>query len=121
MPAKQGDLFRAPRKATRRRPYRGLPPYQEHSDTSQAASASVAESASGMRARVLDYIKASPTGRTRDEIEVGLGLLMQTVSPRVCELAELGLIEDSGERRPTRRGRKAVVWHFCKSDTESSI
>ncbi len=33
-----------------------------------------------------------------------------TVKKRRTELAKAGLVHDTGERRPTRRGRPAAVW-----------
>jgi predicted ArsR family transcriptional regulator len=90
-------------------PYGGIPPHQKHSETSKDAAVSVMNSVATIRARIYALIKATG-GRTRDECEVELRLAMQTVSPRFCELAKMGLIEDGGIRRETRRGRKAVVW-----------
>jgi len=50
-------------------------------------------------------------GATSDELEQRSGLPHQTVSPRLWELHhKLGLIVDSGRRRPTVRGRAAIVY-----------
>jgi hypothetical protein len=61
---------------------------------------------------VLDYITSRGTfGATCDEAELALGLAHQTCSARFNQLrVELGKIRDSGERRPTRSGRKAAVY-----------
>lgn len=50
------------------------------------------------------------SGRTCDELEEITGLPHQTVSARLRGLAKREVIADSGDRRPTRSGRKAVVW-----------
>lgn len=47
---------------------------------------------------------------TCDEVEIVTGLKHQTASARIRELALKGLIKDSGKRRLTRSGRKAVVY-----------
>jgi hypothetical protein len=59
---------------------------------------------------VLAVIKASADGMTCDDVESATGLRHQTASARVNELGRLGAIVDSGERRATASGRKAIVW-----------
>lgn len=49
-------------------------------------------------------------GLTCDEVESRLQGKHQTISARVNELRDRGWIKDSGERRRTRSGRKAIVW-----------
>ena len=45
------------------------------------------------------------------ETEEATRIQAQSVSPRRSELRKLGLIDDSGQQRPTRRGeRPAAVW-----------
>ena len=66
-------------------------------------------SAEQLRGRVLVEIRVRG-GATCDEVECALGLRHQTASARICELSEEGRVADSGERRLTRSGRKAVVW-----------
>ena len=64
-----------------------------------------------LRERLLQVIKAAgETGLTTDEAEMISTRPHQTVSPRINELARLGVIKDSGIRRTTRSGRKAVVY-----------
>lgn len=47
---------------------------------------------------------------TCDRLEVVLEMSHQTVSARVSELRNAGVIEDTGKRARTRLGRTAVVW-----------
>jgi len=78
-------------------------------DTSIAAANSIANGVEQLRARVLVEIRERG-GATCDEVEVALEFRHQTTSARIRELTIEGKIHDSGERRLTRSGRKAVVW-----------
>jgi len=50
--------------------------------------------------QILAYIKRYPSrGVTRRELTQKLGLLHQSVGPRVAELVNAGVVVDSGERR----------------------
>jgi N6-adenosine-specific RNA methylase IME4 len=87
------------------------PPFVRGSDTSEAAAESVAGNVEALRAIVFDCIcSAGERGRTCDAIERRLQMLHQTTSARVRDLALMGKIKDSGQRRKTRSGRSAVVW-----------
>jgi hypothetical protein len=67
-----------------------------------------------LRALVSDYIRAQgATGATCDEVELWSRLPHQTCGPRIRELVQLGLVVDSGTRRPTRSGRAAIVWRVA--------
>jgi DNA adenine methylase len=78
-------------------------------DTSIAAANSLSDSVDQLRSRVLVEIRERG-GATCDEVEVALDLRHQTASARIRELTVEDKIRDSGERRLTRSGRKAVVW-----------
>jgi hypothetical protein len=87
------------------------PPYQAHSPTSRAAAAAILPHAGTERSRVLAYIRGHGTiGATDDECQVMLGMNPSTQRPRRIELWTQGWIKDSGFKRATRSGRKAVVW-----------
>ena len=80
-------------------------------ETQLAAAISVYPTSGSMRRRVLDIIIASGArGMTDDELEAFLRARHQSVSARRNELARLGWIADSGDRRPTSSGREAAVW-----------
>ena len=87
-------------------------PFADGSDTSEAASRRAQPRAGGDARRILALIR-SHRGLTCDEVESLTGLPHQTASARIRGLRSGGLIVDSGERRPTRRGRAAVVWRVC--------
>lgn len=80
-------------------------------DTSRAAAVSMLPVAASIRARILEYITAQGSnGATVDEIEIALGLSHQCASARLTEASKACDVMDLGERRPTRSGRKAIVW-----------
>lgn len=80
-------------------------------DTSMAAADSVADETPHVRERVLDAVRAAGrAGLTADEAAAELHLTPFTTRPRFSELRDMGLIEDSGQRRDNASGRKAIVW-----------
>lgn len=76
-------------------------------DTSIAAARSIKPS--GLRLRVLHNLGWAG-GLTCQEVEQHLGKPHTSVSSAINYLEEHGLIRDSGERRRTQSGRKAIVW-----------
>lgn len=86
-------------------------PFVWNSDTSRNAAKSIREGAAKLRERVRVAIaRREHYGATCDELESLLEMRHQTCSARVHELAKVGAIVDSGERRKTRSGRKAAVY-----------
>ncbi len=78
-------------------------------DTSIAAKKTI--DAKSIESIVYEHIKNhGRRGVTCDEVEVALNLRHQTASARFTALFKRGDIVDSGERRPTRSGRKAIAW-----------
>ena len=43
-----------------------------------------------------------------------LDIIFQNVQPRTAELRAQNLIEDSGERRPTKYGNASIVWRAIR-------
>lgn len=94
-----------------RLPLTPLAPHNAPAGTSGVAANRIAGYAAKQRADVLAVIvKAGAFGATDAEIETATGIRAQSVSPRRGELRALGLVVDSGRRRPTPRGRPAAVW-----------
>lgn len=60
------------------------------------------------------------TGLTTDAIQARLHGTHQGISPRITELRDKGWIVDSGIRRATRSGRKAIVWKPTRLALEAS-
>ena len=80
-------------------------------DTSRAAAKLIEPKAANLRQRVLAELQVRGSfGATCDELEQAFGMSHQTVSARCRELNMTGKTRDSGQRRPTRSGRKAIVW-----------
>jgi len=88
-------------------------PPSEPVDTSIMAAEDARPTAGTQRRRLYDVIRRRGShGATDDELEVLTGLSHHTVSPRRRELVLHGLVRDSGEMRPTRKGRMAKVWEL---------
>lgn len=77
--------------------------------TSIAAADSVRTSSGTRRSVVLAALR-SWGPMTQDAIALALGWPIQSVNPRINELAKAGVIRDTGEVRRTQAGRNAVVW-----------
>lgn len=84
--------------------------------TSQDAYQSV--DVTHLRGKVLAMLKRLQ-GATCDEAQTLLGLTHQSCSPCFTWLSKDGQIYDSGQRRVTRSGRKAIVWRV--SDTFDTL
>lgn len=86
------------------------PPYQP-TDTSKAAAERIRKDAPRLRRLVYEYIAArGQAGTTDQECQEALNLASNTQGPRRIELTDSGHVRDSGQRRPTRSGRGAIVW-----------
>lgn len=84
-------------------------PYVLYSDTSRSAAQAIRPDTSRLRIKVLAAI-VTGGGLTDEEGIDATGLSPSTYRPRRIELVETGRVQDSGETRLTRSGRKAVVW-----------
>ena len=86
-------------------------PGYSNQTTSKAAAESVEKDMGRLQQRIFDHIKAQPS--TAREVENALNLRCQTVTARIRELVLNGRLEDSGEKRLTDSGRKAIVWRVA--------
>jgi hypothetical protein len=85
-------------------------PYAIGSDTSKAAAKKVAKRVALQQTEVYRaIIRSGEDGATWDELVAQYGF-SPTANGRVTRLVEMGLVVDSGKRRPTRTGCKATVW-----------
>jgi hypothetical protein len=99
----------------------GLPHVPE-SDTSSEAAESMKPTVDMLRRQVYECIHdAHMEGHTCDEVEIKLKLTHQSVSARVNELRDAGVIVDIGERRKTQHKRKATVYVATKFMTPAMI
>jgi hypothetical protein len=81
----------------------------DHPDTSWAAARQIVPTAKSLRAQVFALLRTRG-GMTDEEMQTVLRMNPSTQRPRRVELVEKHLIVDSGARRATRSGRKAIVW-----------
>jgi Asp-tRNA(Asn)/Glu-tRNA(Gln) amidotransferase A subunit family amidase len=80
-------------------------------DTSKEAAQRIEPETGKLRLGVLSELQVrGSTGATCDELEQALHLSHQTASARVREMSLKGTVKDSGQRRLTRSGRRAIVW-----------
>ena len=87
----------------------GLPGWKDPS-TSRDAAVSVRNRSETLRGRVLELLSTSPRGLTPDEASERLNETVLAIRPRFSELAKLGKIAPTGERRKNASGLKAKVW-----------
>lgn len=80
-------------------------------DTAVAAAATATEGMTHNQIAVLTALAAAgDRGMIDHDHEPVNGLKQDTAGKRRGELVALGLVADSGERRKTPRGSKAIVW-----------
>jgi hypothetical protein len=80
-------------------------------DTERGAARIVARHVLGMRLNVLvELVRRGNVGATDYELAVALGVLRTSAGKRRKELFELGMVQDTDERRPTDTGASAIVW-----------
>lgn len=89
--------------------------------TSIAAAESMRPHVQTLRRKVCEFIaQAGAKGCTDEEIQIGLDMNPSTERPRRGEIWAFGLITDSmGEKRATKSGRSAVVWHVTDKGVEA--
>ena len=90
--------------------YGNTPPHVD-TDTSREAARAIEPSVTRLALMVHGFV-AAQGGATCDEAEAALNLAHQTCSARVRELVLHGRLHDSGQRRKTRSGRRAIVWEI---------
>jgi hypothetical protein len=100
-------------------PYNNRPPFVAGSETSEEAAKSI--DAGSIRDRVRALIEdMGCLGSTDEELERKLSMRHQTVSARRRELVLMGMVKDSGVKRRTTSGRKAVVWIACDEPSQEA-
>lgn len=93
------------------------PPSVAGSATSIESAKQIEPAAGTLRRAVYEFIWGRAVlGATDEEIQDGLGMAQNTERPRRRELQLGGFIQDSGNTRTTRSGRKAVVWVPVRRD-----
>jgi len=119
----QTDLFLdlSPASALREKTLRDLEALQplthrRATDTELLAAAKAAEEAPSLRVQVLYLVVAAgERGITADAAIAILQKREYSIRPRFTELKGLGLVEDSGVRRPNRYRSSETVWRATPS------
>lgn len=94
------------------------PPSVRGSDTSVAAAKQIEPITGALRLAVYAMLVSRGwVGATDEEMQDALEMAPNTQRPRRIELVEDGWVRDSGRTRPTRSGRKAVVWVVARTET----
>jgi hypothetical protein len=88
-------------------------------DTEVIAARAIAPLTGRHRARVIHLLRAYPEGLTDDEGGARMGGDRLTFGRRRSELTKAGLVKDSGQRRPTKYGRPAIVWVLATDGAEA--
>lgn len=83
-------------------------------EVSNMAHDSVKPHKGTMASKIVGALFKSPM--TDDELEVLLGMSHQSVSAGRRGLVKKGVVEPTGELRPTRSGRQAQVWRIKDGD-----
>tara|TARA_R100000742_G_C4264086_1_gene81967 strand:- start:635 stop:976 length:342 start_codon:yes stop_codon:yes gene_type:complete len=91
-------------------------PAHNHTETSKDAAVAIAPKVSALQQRVLDTVKTSEDGLTRDQLANLCNLPTATICARANELVKLGKLKSkvdpkTGKKftRPTRTGKNAEI------------
>lgn len=83
-------------------------PGHKNTDTSLEAAVSMSERAISLRAACLNILRYRDA--TADECAALLRESVLSIRPRISELREMAMVDDSGKRRFNRSGKRAIVW-----------
>ena len=86
-----------------------------HRSTSVAAGKAVILKQGSLKARCLSVIEKT-AGMAADEVADELGESVLNVRPAVSSLVNLGMLTDSGVRRPNATGNNQIVWRAMTQD-----
>ena len=83
--------------------------HREAGDTETAAAHQVARRVAGRRLQTLMALWTLKGG-TGEQVSASEGLPITSIRPRLTELQDLGLIEDTGRRAKNQYENKEIVW-----------
>jgi hypothetical protein len=92
------------------------PPHQRHSETSREAAKSVAPKFTKKSLELLERFKNDwPDGITDEHAQISCNIDGNSYRPMRVTLYKHGYVEDSGDRRVLKSGRRGVVWKITDS------
>ena len=84
----------------------------QSTDTSKFAAKSNTELKISIRDQVLKLLTEADVAMSAEAVSEALGPPQVSVQPRLTELKNAGLIEDSGNRRQTKWGKPSIMWQI---------
>lgn len=88
--------------------------HRDGPDTERAAAHKVARGVKGRRREVLLSLNGIKEPATGEEISLAAGLNILSVRPRLTELQEMLLIEDTLGRKKNQFGNSEIIWTLTK-------
>lgn len=88
--------------------YPAHPGFKEKGGTSEEAAVAMLPKAPTLRSRCLSVLVETPA--TPDEVAEYLGEDILSIRPRISELARMGEIERTNQKRESSRGKASWVW-----------
>jgi hypothetical protein len=85
-------------------------PGHRYVETSLIAAGMIAPTLRATQRQALGAIEAAPDGLNSWELAKTLDCRVNQIQPRTSELQRMGLIRDSGKRRPNEWGNPSIVW-----------
>lgn len=79
-------------------------------DTSLHAARAIQPRAGTLQEAVLNVLRAAPAPMTTEEIARSCAVDYRSIQPRISELRSMGLVRDSGIRRPSIFNRPIAAW-----------
>ncbi len=79
-------------------------------DTSHNAARDIEPKVKTLRDQVLAFLRERTFPATTEVIASALGRPYASIQPRLSELKEKGLVEDSGRRGRTQYGKPCIEW-----------
>lgn len=83
-------------------------------ETEVAAAVRIAPRVTGLRRKALRVLAESPQGETGEQVAEIMDEWLYSVKPRLTELSQFGLIEDSGRRNINKRNRQEIIWQITE-------
>jgi hypothetical protein len=88
--------------------------HRDAKDTERAAAHKVAKQVKGRRLETLQALNSLAGGGTGEQVARAARLSILSIRPRLTELQEMQLIEDTEARRKNTFGNNEIVWRITE-------